>query len=71
MIVLHKIKENQDPIDVEAVQDGNEVHLRVKGTKFPFVICKRNENGEPVVGLNDADTGFKKWTSISLLRWMR
>jgi len=70
-ISLKNVEGQHEPLDVEAVQDGNEVHLRMKGSKHPFVICKRNDRGEAVVGINDVDTGCSKWESIETLNWSR
>lgn len=71
MIALRKVKDHQDPLQIDAVQTGNEVHLVRHGDVEPFVIVKRDKDGNAVVGINDADTGCRDWKDIATLMWRR
>lgn len=71
MIVLSSVKEHHEPLDIEAVQVGNEVHLRKKGSLHAFVIVKRDDKGVAVVGISNISTKVIKWEDLALLYWTR
>ena len=69
MIVL--ANSDRKEVSIEAIEKNGEVHLRIEGKEHSFVVCKRNDNGDPVVGIRDIDTGIREWVLIENLYWQR
>lgn len=64
MIVI-KDAPAEKQLEIEVRQINGTVEIHHAG--HPFVIMKRDHNGNAVVGLNDADTGCRDWNKIGLL----